>query len=133
LIAPDGADTAADLVGEGLEGEAVIGGSEGGTEGIAGTLGGLGAEEGVDGFFETAVQELLIAVERDMAAGFQVRAGRKVEAVEGGEEKEGADPVVEVIAVPAEVVEDSSFPKELGDGEPITKGVKGLIADGGIG
>jgi len=53
--------------------------------------------------------------------------------VEGGEEKEGADAVVEVIAVPAEVVEDGGFLKELGDGVPGTKGVEGLIADGGIG
>ena len=65
LVAAHGADAAADLVGQRLEGEPMIGRGQGGAEPVARTLRLLVGEEGVDGLLETAVEKLLKAVERD--------------------------------------------------------------------
>ena len=87
-----------------MESEAMIGGGEGAAEGIARAVARLGGEEGIDGFLEAAVKELFVAVEGDVAAGGEFGAGGQVEAVEGGEEEEGADAIVEVVLVAAEMV-----------------------------
>jgi len=137
LVAADAADAAADLVGEGLEGEALIDGGEGAGNTVAGGLGALGFEEDVDGFLEAAAEEVFVAFEGDgggIFAGFCVReAEREVEAVDGVEEKEGADAVVEISAGAAEGVEGVGFGEELGEGEFPAGGVEGLVADGGVG
>mgnify|MGYP007053436359 CR=1 FL=1 len=57
-VAAGGADGAADLVGEGLEGERVMRGGEGAGEGFAGAVGGLGGGEDGDGFLEAALKEV---------------------------------------------------------------------------
>jgi hypothetical protein len=82
LVAADGADGAADLVGEGLEGELVVGGGEGGGDAIGGAVLFLDVEEGVDGFFEVASEEAFVTSEGDGAGGFGGEYFREVEAVD---------------------------------------------------
>ena len=129
LISPHRPDTAAHLVGQSLESEAVIGGGEGTAQGIAGALLRLSSQEGIDGFLKTAVEELLVALEGDVAAGFQFRPGGQVEAVDGSEEKEGADAVVEVVAITPEGIENGSLLQEPGKRQGVAMGIEGLIAD----
>mgnify|MGYP006163345207 CR=1 FL=1 len=62
-VAAGGADGAADLVGEGLEGELLIGRGKRAGDRIAGAGFGLVFEKHVDGFLEAAMEKLLEAVE----------------------------------------------------------------------
>jgi hypothetical protein len=64
LVAADGADAAADLVGEGLEGEAMVGGGEGAGDAVAGSVVGLVGEEAGDGLVEPAVEEVFVSRRR---------------------------------------------------------------------
>jgi len=68
LVAADRADAAADLVGEGLEGQAVIGRRQGAGDGVAGASGLLHGQEMVDGFFKPPAEEVFVAGERDERA-----------------------------------------------------------------
>ncbi len=63
LIAAHAAHAAADLSGKGLKGQAMIGGGERAGEGGAGTVGRLGREKNLDGFFEAALQQVIVAGE----------------------------------------------------------------------
>lgn len=131
LVAADGTDAATDLVAEGLKGEALVGGGEGGREAVAGALAGLGGEEGVDGFLEAALEEVFVTAERDeggCAAGGEAGEARgDFEAMKGVEEEEGADALVEVVRAPAEGVEGGAGAEEL-----VEIGVQAPVVEGAI-
>jgi len=57
LIAAHGTDAAADLVGERLDTEPIIGSGERAGDGVVGAIGGLRGEKFFDGFFETALSK----------------------------------------------------------------------------
>ena len=65
LIAAHGAHAAAHLVGEGLEAERPIAGGQSAGDRGAGTVFGLRGEKDFDGFFEAALEQVLIAGERE--------------------------------------------------------------------
>lgn len=138
LVTAHGADAAADLVGERLEGEAVVGGGEGGGEAVAGSLLALGGEERIDGFLETTGEQLFVAAEGNETWGSGLdwavssEFGGEMEAVDGIEEEKGADAVVEVGGLTAEVVEDLAGGEQMGGVEGGTEEVEGLIADAWI-
>ena len=95
LIAAHGAHAAAHLSGEGLEAEAVIGGGQRAGDGGAGAVGGLRREEDLDGFFEAALQQVIVAAKGMRAWRADAGLEGQVEAVDGVEEKQGADAFVE--------------------------------------
>ena len=133
LIAADGADAASDLVGQGLEGEAMVGGREGARDAVAGSVVGLVSEEGGDGFVEPTAEEMVVAGERDETAGVQFRAAWQVKAVEGVQEEEGADTFVEIGGVMPESLEGIALGEQLGERSLAAKMFEGLIADRGVG
>jgi hypothetical protein len=63
LIAAHGADATADLVGKRLKSKAMAGGGESAGDGVARAFVSLHGEEGVDGFFEAALEEVFVAFE----------------------------------------------------------------------
>ena len=52
---------------------------------------------------------MLVTFERDLADGVASELGREVKAMKGVEEKEGTDPVVEVVGFAAELIELFGF------------------------
>ena len=127
LVAGEAADALADLVGEGLEGEAAVGGGEGAAEGGAGEAGG---EEFGDGLFKAAGADMFDGAEGDEGRGGG--GGADGEAMEGGEKDEGADAVVEIRGVLAEGFEAGGFGEEVGEraaGGPLFKGGVGTGLD----
>ena len=132
LVTADGADGFADLVGEGLEGELMVGGGEGGGDAIGGAVLILDVEEGVDGFLELAGEEVLVSVERDGAGGVGGEFFGEVKAVNRLQEKDGANAVIEVVGLAAEGIEFRTLGEERGRLERGTSLGKGAVADRGI-
>ena len=132
-VAAGGADGAADLVGEGLERERVVGGGEGAGEGFAGTVGGLGGGENGDGFLKTAFEQMAKALVGHAAKARKIGARGQVVAVDRGQEKEHADALVEVGFTAPVGVELGAIGEELGDGAAGAPRVDGGVARRGIG
>ena len=109
LIAAHRADAAPHLIGERLESEPVIRGGERAAQRVARSVGLLRGGENLDRLLETALEQLLVAVKRNLPAGFQLRARGQMEAMNRVEEKERADPLVEILAAAAEGVERVAF------------------------
>src|SRR6202011_1439166 len=93
------------LVGKGLKGQAVVSCSEGAGQAIAGAVELLFGQEEVDGLVEAAQKQALMPFERHQADGRQRGLEGQVKAVEGVQEEQGPDALVEVVAVAAEAVE----------------------------
>src|SRR5262249_46852796 len=129
LVAAQAADAAADLAGQRLEGQLVVRGGQRAGEGVAGAGPALGGEEAVDGLIEAAPQQLLIAGEGDAAAAGKAGSKRQVKAVEGVEEEEGPDALVEVLTGPAELVEVGTLGQQCLDRRAPAKPVERLVAD----
>ena len=68
LVAADRADTAAHLVGQRLEGQAMIGGRQGAGDGVAGASGLLHGQEMVNGLFKPSAEQVFVAGKRDERA-----------------------------------------------------------------
>jgi hypothetical protein len=68
-------------------------------------------EEDVDGLFEASSEEVVVTVERHEATRL-AEGARKMEAMDGVEEEERTDALVEVIAGTSEGVEMSAFLEE---------------------
>jgi hypothetical protein len=101
LIAADGAHASADLIGERLEGKALIGDGERAGGSVAGAVAGLGLEKGLNRLFEVALEEVLVTVKWDEWFGSSgrwcaVQAMRDVEPVDAVEEKERSHAFVQV-------------------------------------
>ena len=133
LVAADGADAAADLVGQGLEGEAMVGGGEGARDAVAGTVVRLVGEEAGDGLVEPTVEEVLVTSERDEAARVEFGAARQVKPVQGVEEEERPNTFVEIGGVVPEGFEGMALGEQVGEGSLMAEMLEGLVADGGIG
>ena len=105
LIAANGAHAAAHLVGQSLKREPVVAGGEGAGDSRAGPLFGLRGQEDVDGLLKAALQQVGISGERDERALAGGGPQGNVKAVDGVEEEQGADALVEVVAGAAEAIE----------------------------
>ena len=105
LVSANGAYRTPDLVGEGLEGELVVGGSEGGGDAIGWAVFFLNGEEGIDGFFKAAAEEVFVTVEWDGAGVAGGKFFGEIKAVDRLQEKDGTDAMVEVVRAAAEGVE----------------------------
>lgn len=116
LVASDGADAATDLVGKGLEGEAMVGGGEGAGEAVAGAVLGLVGEKTGDGLIEAAVEEVFIAREGNEAARVEFGSEREVKPVQRIEEEQGANAFVKVRGVLAKRIEGGTFVEQVGQG-----------------
>ena len=64
-----------------------------------------GVEKGVDGFLEAALEEVFVALEGDAADLVGVQLLREVKAMDGVEEEEGPDAVIEICFDSAEGIE----------------------------
>ena len=95
-IAARGAHGVADLVGESLEAQGVIGGRERAGKGLVGALRGLGAQEPADRLLEAAFEHPPETVVRHAARAGELAPGRQVVAVDRREKEQGADAAVEV-------------------------------------
>jgi hypothetical protein len=134
LVAADAAHAAADLVGKGLEGEAMVGDSEGTAKTLAGAGGAERVTETLDGFLETALEEMLESREWDelfrvAGAGISGEQRRKVKPMDRVKEEQGSDTFVEVGALSAKLFEGiRGFEKGLPGqaGQPV---IKGLVAN----
>ena len=111
LIAPDGADTATDLIRERLEGQPMIGRGQGGTDAVAGAFGLLLGQEGIDRLLESTMEQVLESAERNQPTGAPALAGEhggKMEAMQGVQEEQRANPLVEVGGATPEAVQFGS-------------------------
>ena len=68
LVAAHRAHAAADLVGQRLKRQPVIGRRQGAGDGVAGAFGLLHRQEMVNGLLEPALEQMLVAFERDEGA-----------------------------------------------------------------
>ncbi len=75
LVAADRADAAADLVGQGLKAQGLVGGGQGAGDGVAGAEPLFDRAEFIDRFFETPAQETRVAFERHQGLGRYPLAG----------------------------------------------------------
>ena len=120
LVPANGADRFADLVGKSLEGELVVGGGEGRGDAIRRALLVLDGEEGVDGFFKLATEEVLISFEGDRARGIGGEFFGEVKTIDRLKEKDGANAVVEVVRLATEGIELLALGEEGGGVERST-------------
>ncbi len=127
LVAADRADAAADLVGERLEPEVVIGGSERAGDAV----GRRAPEEDVNGFLEAAVEEMFVPGKRHQAGARQFFG--QVEPVHRVEKEECPDTLVKIIGLTAELVERGSLSEKRVERRLPAEGVEGLVARRGVG
>ena len=127
VIAADRADRATHLVGQGLEAQAAIGGGQGGREGSVGPAVFLDAQEGVDCFFEAASEQVFAAGEGDQPAGVGAGTVGQVEAVDGVEEEQRADLLVQVVVGTAKAVKGGTLLQERFEGKVAAEFVEGAI------
>ena len=132
-VAAGGTDGAADLVGERLKREGVMGGGEGAGERLARAMGGLGSGEDRNGLFKAALEQVAKSLVRHAAEAREVGARRQVITVDRGDEKQGANALIEVGFAAAEGVEFGAVGEELRDGAALAPRVDGLVARRGVG
>jgi len=108
----------------------VVGGGEGAGEGVAGALcAALFVVDG-EGLLEAAGEGELVAGVGDEAAAARGVVRRQVVTVDGGEEEDRADAVVEVGSGAAEVLELRAMAFERGGVGGAAEGVEGVAGDG---
>src|SRR5690606_31664280 len=90
-------------------------------------------EERVDGLFKAPVQQLRVSAERDAAARRQLRARRKVVAVDRRQKEQRADAFVEVPALAAKSVQAVAFRQQLRRAKAAARVVQRAVPRGGIG
>ena len=134
LITAHRAHRAPYLIGEGLHSEAMVGGREGTGNTIARTFLRLDREEGIDGLAKTPVKELFVSLERNQSAAPLIsntggEPFREMEAMDGVEEKERPDALIEISAFAAEEIESSAFGEQLGEAGGARPLSQGKIAD----
>src|SRR5687768_4241087 len=105
LVSPDRADAAADLIRERLKPEALISRGEGAGKRVVRSVPPLDMKETLDGFFKSPLQQVGIAAKRNVAAGRKPLRRRELKAMDGVEKKQGAHPVIKIVALAAELVE----------------------------
>jgi len=110
----------------------VIGRSKRGGDSVGGAVLCLDIEEGIDGFFELSSEQLFVSIEWNGARGFGGKFFGKMEAVDGLEEKDGANPVVEVVGLASEGFQFGAFFQQGGGIERSAGDRKRLIAGGGV-
>ena len=92
----------------------------------------LDFEEGVDGFFKLATEEVFVSFEGNGAGGFGGEFFGEMKAVDCLQEKDGADAVIEVVGLAAEGVEVPALGEEGCGIERRTSFSEGAVAGGGI-
>jgi len=132
LVAANGADGFADLVGEGLEGELVVGGGEGGRDAIGRAVLFLNVEKGVERFFKLACEKVFVSLKWDRAGGLGGKFFGEVKAVDCLQKKEGADPVVEIVGLATEGIELLALGEKGGGIEGCAGFGEGAVASGGV-
>lgn len=110
----------------------MVGGSEGRADGITGAFLSLFGQEGIDGFFKAASEEIFVAGEGNGAGVFGGEFVGEVEAVDCLQKKDGPHAVVEVTGATAEGVELLALGKERCWIEPGTCFGQRAVAQGGI-
>ena len=134
LVPPHQAHAPSNLVGEGLERQALIRCRESARDAVARPLGGLNGEKRVDGFLEPTGEEVLettvgnVTVARDGDRRLNREPWRDVEALEGVQEEQRPDAVVEVLAPPSEGVELGALGHELREAHPAARGIERPVA-----
>ncbi len=113
LVAAHAAHAAADLVGQRLEREFLIGCGQGAGNPVARAALLLGFEKHVDGFLEAAFQQIFITLEGNGSGFATGEPHGQVEAVDGVEEKQRPNTMIEVVAVAAEGIEGSGFGEQF--------------------
>src|SRR5205085_4675734 len=111
-------------VGQGLKAQRPIPCGQGTGDGRARSARGLGTEEDVDGLLETALQQMGIAGERNAGGGGGAGVAWQMEAMNGIQKKQRADPLVEIVAGAAEAVERVAFGQQLVEGGVGADGVE---------
>ena len=124
LVAGHAAHAAAHLVGQCLEREFLIGGGQCAGNPVARAIIVLGLEKQIDGFLEAPLQQMLVAVERNGPGLLVGEKRRQVEAVDGVEEKQRPHPVVEVVALAAEVIQRGGLGEQFIQPEPGAGGIE---------
>ena len=135
LVAAHGADAAPHLVGQRLKRQAAIGGGQGARDGGTGSLGGLDGREDSDGLFEAALEQGVIAGERNKRTRAAVELIRQVKAVNRIEEKQRAHALIKVVTGAAKSLERCALGEQLlrrrGAAECVVGAVSHLRVGGG--
>jgi len=133
LVATHRADAAAHLVGQRLEGEAVVGRGQGRAEPVGRPVRLLVAEKGVDRLLEPPAEELLEPVERDEGLGAAgTQPAGQMEPVDRGEQEERPDPLIEVFRAAPERLERLAGRPQFLQRSSRGPGIERPVADGGI-
>src|ERR1035438_645810 len=111
----------------------MIGGGQRAGDGRAGAVRSLRSEEDLDGFFKAALEEVIVAGERNGRLGAYARFEGQVEAVDRVEEEERADTFVEIVAGAAEAVERGRFALQVCESCGAAVGVERAVAERGVG
>ena len=127
LVAAHGPDAAPDLVGQGLERQPVIGGRQRAGHAVPGPRSALQFQKTLHRLLEPAVQQVLITGERNESPGTQTGARRQVKAMDGGEEEQRPDPVVETAGLPAERLQRARLGQQLLHPQPGAGLVEGTV------
>jgi len=136
LIALDHPDAAADLIGERLEAEPLVGRGQGARDAVGRTLGPLHREEVIERLLEPAVQQQVEPGTRYQALARPSRRrqpARQVEPVNGIEEEERAHTLVEVVARAPEGIELGTLGQQVGRRRGPAPGVERLVANRRVG
>ena len=133
LIAADRADTAADLIGERLKSEVMVGNSQSAGEAVRRAELVLCSEKNVESFVVAAIEEVVVAGKRDEVRPGQAGFERQMKPVNGVEKEQGPDALVKIFGVPPEIVEGRAFRQQLRQRRLLAETVEGLIAQIGSG
>jgi len=118
LVAAHAAHAAADLVGQRLERQPLIGRGQRAGNPVARALRRLGPEKNVDRFLKPPLQQVFITFERNRRRPRAIFARSEprgeVEAVDRVEKQQRPHPVIEVFALAAEPIERVRFRQQMG-------------------
>ncbi len=132
LIAAHGAHAAADLIGERLKSQLVIRRGQRAGDRIARPLRLLHAEKAVNRFLEPALQQMLVAGERDEAFAIQTELRRQVKSVDRIQEEQRPDPFVQAVGLPTKRIERRTLRQKLLERGVAHRDIEGLVADAGV-
>src|SRR5580765_4844004 len=99
LIATHGAHAFANLISKRLECETMIRCGERAAQAVAWSVRLLRRRKQFDGFLESTVKQVFISAKRNASTGFQFRACRQMETMNGVEKKKGSNALVKILAL----------------------------------
>ena len=131
-VATDLADAAPYLIGQGLKGQGAVRRRQGAGQGVARAPRRLLRQEQLHGLVVAAHQQPAMPLERHPPAGRQVGTRRQVVAVDRGEEKEGADALVQVGGLRAEALQVGTLVEQFAQARPAAEALDGDVAHGRV-